>query len=335
MISVNNTLNVGVIQTSLHDKAAWVDDKSDNWRQSVRISLLEERRAKTEIRHYLASLRGLNRQPDIVLFPELSVPIGFEYKLKRAAEKLESIVIAGLDYRIESGRTYPAVSNEAVVIVPRRLRGQQIALRTEIRRVGKTYPAPGEKNRLLGITGASVNFVANPTVWRFESDDLGRFGVAVCYDFMDLDRIVMYRNKIQTLFILAYNRDTTSFDHLAEALSRMLFCNVVVCNCGKYGGSLAVSPFREPYKRTVYRHSGKNLPNAQVVELPLAELFAHQNGDSVEEFKSLPPGFSDRRKQNFFSVPSGDGGNPSPSGEARGVVVWSRAEVSGRSPHEV
>ena len=286
---MNDTLKVGVIQTSLHDEAAWVDDKSGNWQQCVRMSSLEERRAKKEIRHYLASLRGLDRQPDIVLLPELAVPIGFERKLQKAAEKLELIVIAGLDYQIECGDPHPAVSNEAVVIVPRRLGGRQIARRTDVRRVGKTYAAPGEEKKLLGITGAPVAFVPHPTVWVFESPDLGKFAVAVCYDFMDLDRIVMYRNKIQSLFILAYNRDTTSFDHLSEALARMVFCNVVVCNCGQFGGSLAVSPFREPHRRVVYRHSGQKLPNAQLVELPLAKLLEQQRGNSSNEFKSLPP----------------------------------------------
>lgn len=292
MAMVNNTLNVGVIQTSLDDEAAWVDDMSGNWKHCVRMSFHEERRAKKGIRHYLASLRSMERQPDIVLFPELAVPIGFEPKLRRAAEELESIVIAGLDYRIDPTQPGPAVSNEAVVIVPRRLRGQQIALRTEVRRVGKAYPAPGEKKKLLKITGSSVEFVPDPAVWIFESTDLGKFSVAVCYDFMDLDRIAMYRNRIQTLFVLAYNRDTTSFDHLTEALGRMLFCNVVVCNCGKFGGSQAVTPFREPHKRTIYRHSGQKLPNSQLIELPLASLLAHQNGGGSKDFKSLPPGFS-------------------------------------------
>ena len=290
---VNDKLHIGVIQTSLHDEAAWVDDETGNWQQCVRMSAIEERRAKKEIRHYLASLRGVERQPDIVLLPELSVPLGFEPKLKRAAEKLESIIIAGLDYRIEARATEPTVSNEAIVIVPRRLRGRQVAHRTEVRRVGKTYPAPAEKKKLQGITGASVAFLPHPTVWIFESPELGKFAVAICYDFMDLDRIVMYRNKIQTLFILAYNKDTTSFDHLAEALSRMLFCNVVVCNCGQFGGSLAVSPFRETYLRVVYHHSGQGLPHAQLFELPLATLVAHQQGRESKKFKSLPPGFSD------------------------------------------
>lgn len=290
---LNDKLRIGVIQTSLNADAAWVDDETGDWQQCVRMSAVEERRAKKEIRHYLSSLRGLDSRPDIILLPELSVPLGFVAKLKAAAEKLESIIIAGLDYRIETGEALPTVSNEAVVIVPRRLGGKQIARRTEIRRVGKTYPAPTEKRKLQAITGASVAFLAHPTVWIFESPDLGKFAVAICYDFMDLDRIVMYRNKVQTLFILAYNKDTTSFDHLAEALSRMLFCNVVVCNCGQFGGSLAVSPYREPYFRSIYRHAGQHLPNAQLIQLPLAALAAHQQGEYNGELKSLPPGFDD------------------------------------------
>lgn len=300
---LNDKLRIGVIQTSLNADAAWVDDETGNWQQCVRMSAVEERRAKKEIRHYLSSLRGLDSRPDIILLPELSVPLGFVAKLKVAAEKLESIIIAGLDYRIETGETLPTVSNEAVVIVPRRLGGKQIARRTEIRRVGKTYPAPTEKKKLQAITGASVAFLAHPTVWIFESPDLGKFAVAICYDFMDLDRIVMYRNKVQTLFILAYNKDTTSFDHLAEALSRMLFCNVVVCNCGQFGGSLAVSPYREPYLRSIYRHAGQNLPHAQLIQLPLAALVAQQQGEYNEKLKSLPPGFDDIKALNQKTQP--------------------------------
>ena len=263
------------------------------------MSLLEELRAKREIRHFLASLKGRAPSPDIILLPELAVPIGFEEQLKRAAEKLEAIVIAGLDYRIETTATVPTVSNEALVIVPRRLNGIPISRQTQVRRVGKTHPAPAERDKLLNISDTSVSFHPHPTVWIFESDQLGKFGVAICYDFMDLDRIVMYRNKIQTLFILAYNRDTTSFDHMAEALARTLFCNVVVCNCGQFGGSLAVSPFREPFRRLIYRQSGQKLTHAQVVNLPLAALLDHQNGNDNADFKSRPPGFD-----NFVSLSS-------------------------------
>lgn len=282
---LNDVLRVGIVQTSLNYEAAWRDNLS--WEEAVRISSHEETTAKKEIRHYLASLHASEKKPDIVLLPELSVPLGYESKLKRSAEAMESIIIAGLDYRIES-RSERTVSNEAIVIVPRKLRGKKIARRTEVRRVGKTYAAPNEEKKIKRLT---AKFKPHPTVWLFESPDLGKFAVAICYDFMDLDRIVLYRNKIQTLFILAYNRDITSFNHIAESISRTVFCNVIVCNCGYYGGSLAVSPYREPFRRTVYQHSGAKLTTAQVVELPLRELVDHQNKINTGSFKSLPPGF--------------------------------------------
>ena len=285
---MNVQLKVGVIQTSLHSNAAWKGESSENWRSAVRMSRWEELRAKREIRRYLASLKRLDLKPDIVLLPELSVPVGFERSLTSAAESLECVVIAGLDYRIATACDKPAISNEAIVIVPRRLNGQLIARRTEYRRVGKSYAAPGEIQKLKAI---NVEFVPDPAIWVIDGQGLGKFGVTVCYDFLDLDRMVMYRNKIQTLFVLSYNKDITSFAHVAEAVARMVYCNVVVCNCGRFGGSMAVSPYREPYKRLVYRHSGMRLPNAQIIELPLDLLAQQQRCGGVKGIKSLPPGY--------------------------------------------
>lgn len=286
---LNEKLIVGVIQTSLDYRLAWKQNVGASWSDAVKISHLEEKRARKEIRHFFASLRGFDRKPDIVLLPELAVPLGYESRLRRISETLESIIIAGMDYRIHAPG--PTVSNEAVLIVPRRLKGKRIASQTAVRRIGKTYPAPGEKSQLLDIH-PPVHFMPNSTVWLFESAELGSFGVTVCYDFMDLDRIVLYRSKIQTLFILSYNKDITSFDHIAESVARTVFCNVVICNCGFFGGSMAVSPYTKPFKRTIYRHTGNKLPNAQLIELPLKSLAEHQVAPkSNSDFKSLPPGF--------------------------------------------
>lgn len=289
----HESLLVGVIQTSLDYETAWVDLHEKDWRNSVKMSELEEARARKEIRHYLSSLKGLENSANVILLPELSVPLSMEKSLRRTAEAMEAIIIAGLDYKVVGPEAGRMVSNEAIIIVPRRLNGKKIARRTELKRIGKTYAAPGELRRLQSISGGPVSFNSQPNVWLFHGGDLGHFAVAICYDFMDMDRLVLYRNKIQTLFVLAYNRDINSFDHLAEALSRMIFCNVVICNCGYYGGSVAVSPFREPYLRTVYRHSGQNLPNAQLISLPLRALAEHQRSENGGlTFKSLPPGFS-------------------------------------------
>lgn len=297
---MNKNFKVSIVQTSLDAESAWLDS-STNWKDAVRISEIEERRAKKEIRQFLSGFKSDPNKPSIILLPELSVPIGLERYLRRCAERFEVIIIAGLDY-VTISESPPTVSNEAIIIVPRKLNGRKIGRKTSTRRIGKTYPADAEEKKINQISAQSVNFKGNSTIWLFESEDLGNFAVAVCYDFLDLDRIAMYRGKIQTLFILAYNKDTKSFDHAAEAVSRMVFCNVVVCNCGRFGGSLAVSPFYLPFKRTIYRNSGMNLANAQTVELPLQSLIEHQQANSDGTFKSLPPGYINTRSLNVTEV---------------------------------
>lgn len=285
----SETLHVGLIQTSLDVGEAWID--------SAAMAREEEERAVSEIRRHMVAFRQESIQPDIVLLPELAVPRGFEPRLRRMARTLEAIVIAGLDYRMVTSGDPSVVVNEAVVIVPGTWRGERVGARTSVRYVGKTYPAPEERRKLADLVPRH-EFRAVPEVWLFDGGRIGRFGVAICYDFMDLDRLAMYRGQVQHLFVLAYNRDINSFDHAGEAMARMVFCNVVICNCGHFGGSVAVSPYRRPERRTVYRHSGAGLATSQIISLPVAPLREHQAGRAPpdtperERFKSLPPGYS-------------------------------------------
>jgi hypothetical protein len=277
-------LKLGIIQTSLDPAAAWAN--------GIPMSGSEEERAISEIRGYFAAFRQEQQPPDIILLPELSVPIGFEPKLRSMANGLQSVVIAGLDYRSGVGAGH--VHNEALLIVPRRWRGKAMGSRPVTRRIGKTYAAPEEDRKLKAI---SLEFQPDPSVWLFDGDAIGTFGVMVCYDFLDLERIAMYRGKVQHLFILALNKDSTSFRHVAEAVSRMAFCNVVICNCGHFGGSLAVSPYRLSERRTIYQHAGPGLSTGQIIELPVATLDLHQRGgdpvkNGIKEYKSLPPGYA-------------------------------------------
>ncbi|HNX48947.1 MAG TPA: hypothetical protein PKL08_02190 [Thermoanaerobaculaceae bacterium] len=169
---------------------------------------------------------------------------------------------------------------------------------------GKMHPAPAEER---GLRKQGYGFKGDHHAWLFDAGRFGRFGVCICYDFMNVERFVLYKGRVHHLFVLAYNRDRELFAQLAYALSQTVFCNVVICNTGRYGGSIAVSPFKESWRRTVYRHEGEGLFTSQIVELPLRDLDRVQRGEAVKlekgsshglkgafVFKPLPPGFGQK-----------------------------------------
>lgn len=279
-------LNVGLIQTTTDATSAWPEAVGPP------MNSLEQARAWEEIRWCLRCFRNSDPKPQIILIPELAVPRGRIDDLRRAAMSTGTVVIAGVDYNLDYQNQ--AVRNEAVVIIPDRWHKSERSWKATSMVVGKTYPARKEEAALQ--KGGGWRFEKEPHMWVFEAGEAGRFGVAICYDFLDLQRALMYRQQIQHLFVVSYNRDVESFLHMSESLARTIYCNVVVSNTGFYGGSLVVTPYIEPWRRTVYRHNGNQMLTHQVVQLPVASLIdAQEVRGPNETFKSLPPGWDPGR----------------------------------------
>jgi hypothetical protein len=175
------------------------------------------------------------------------------------------------------------------VIVPSVLGKQRLSRLPHVRKVRKCYAAPGE---IAALEKHHLNFIGGSVVPIFNAGRLGVFAVAICYDLTDVQRLALYRPHIQHLFVLAYNQDLTSFRHIAEATARMNFANIVICNTGFFGGSLCISPYYEPHKRTILNFEGQKLFSAQVFAIEVADLAKHQQSPSKKKkWKSLPPGF--------------------------------------------
>jgi predicted amidohydrolase len=235
----------------------------------------------------------------MVVFPELSLPRTRLDEFEHLVGALNVIAFVGADYLLDYETK--TARNQGIVFIPRGFFRDYPSRYCTRLVFGKTYPSRKEEQNLKNKLIQPWSFRGDQNVYIFDCDCYGRVGVSICYDFMDIERALMFRHQIEHLFILAYNKDLGMFKSLADALSRTIYCNVVVCNTGYFGGSLAVSPYYEAYNRSLYAHDGRNLFTTQVVKLPVQDLINARKGEmpmnktdkpatEIQKFKDPPPG---------------------------------------------
>jgi predicted amidohydrolase len=284
-------LAVGIIQTTVNGELAWPRSAT-----KPRMSSAQDAHAWQEICKAMRALKDGDVAPKIVILPELSLPRTRLADFEKLVCALNVIAFVGVDYRINLATKQ--ARNEGLVFIPTGFwKGRPSRTCTRII-FGKSHAAPGEKSALTKLS-PSWSYFGDDQVYVFDAENHGRIGVSICYDFMDLERAVMYRGRVHHLFVLAYNRDLGMFRSLADSLSRTVFCNVIVCNTGFFGGSIAVSPYHAAYKRTLYSHDGNGLFTTQVVKLPVRGLEQARLGKgeritlknrAEKIFKDPPPG---------------------------------------------
>lgn len=271
-------VRIALIQTALNPDYAW--------KYNIHINPTAEKKLYQEIKKGFSILNDHMMQPHLILMPELSVPHGYLNDLSLLCRSIGAVIVAGLDFEVIDG----GVSNRAVVLIPSSWpdRAQRP---TSVRRkyFGKTFFSQDERDLFnkFGYAGRP-----DPTTYILDAGPFGNIGVAICSDFFDIERFIIYRGRIHHLIVISLNKDTNSYYFLAEAISRLVYCNVIICNGGFYGDSLAFSPYEENYKRTVYRHGGQKLFTTQVISLPVRDLDSAQNKQpSRDKFKSPPPNY--------------------------------------------
>lgn len=289
MIDMEELFRIGIIQTTLNNDIAW-DGDSD---ADISMHYYEANRVWDEVIKGFASIKTETEgtMPNIIVLPELTIPLDKKNSLIAIAKKLGCVVVAGLDF-IE---TPVGIKNNAIVIVPNRWPRSGPSYSANEFYFGKRFFSNEEK---WYFNGKGKKGVPTPFVHILDAGNYGKIGVAICADFFDIERFVIYKGEIHHLLIIAYNKDVNSFFFIAEAISRLVFCNVIICNTGHYGGSLAFSPYKDSFKRNIFKFEGKDLFNVQIVSAPVRALDEARKIDDEDiirlkesSFKSRPPGY--------------------------------------------
>ncbi|WP_231461729.1 hypothetical protein [Pedobacter sp. Leaf132] len=291
---MKNLVNVGIIQPVINPDNAWgLTSEYD-----LNINLLSAERVWDEILIGLIEMLKVDGRPDIILIPELHIPVSKIAQIKKFSKKYNVIIIGGVDFQVNPTNK-KKIRNRGIICIPDAAGFLSSALRISAMQFGKTYFTYMERNMFSkGIVGLGA-CEADPeqNMYIFESEQLGNFGVMICSDIFDLERIMLYQGRIHHLFIISLNKDLNTYFAMAESLTRMLYCNVVICNTGHYGGSMAVSPYRNVNQRVIYKYIGQQMFNTHVINIPLTKLEEAQNFDFINEknshipFKSSPPGY--------------------------------------------
>ncbi|MBN2776528.1 MAG: hypothetical protein JXR36_02730 [Bacteroidales bacterium] len=286
---MNDFLNIGLIQTTLDNSIAWNENKY----AGVQMSSLEANRVWQEIKDGFISFNSapIEKQPNIIIIPELSVALNREKDLANLSKKCGAVVIAGLDF---SEPIPNQVANNAVIHVPRNwpLLGRSGSVSSTY--FGKTFFSYMEKDF---FEKKEKKEYQSTKMYILDAGIYGRIGVAICSDFFDIERFLIYKGKIHHMIVISYNMDTKSYYFLAEAISRLVFCNVIICNTGYYGGSLVFSPYEDEPKRYIYKHEGSKLFTTQILKVPVKAIDEEQKEPRTKDttpkakFKAQPPGY--------------------------------------------
>jgi len=262
------------------------------------VDLYVAERVWQEIQEGLRTMVNVEDKPDIVLIPELHLPINKIEAIKAISRKHNFMIISGVDFQ-RNPTNSSKIRNRGIVTIPSDWGSEGSSRHVSALHFGKTYFTYMERALFKNVEGAICKEDPESNMYIFESKQFGSFGIMICSDIFDIERMMLYQGRIQHLFIISLNKDLTTYFAMAESLTRLLYCNVVICNTGFFGGSLAVSPYREPSRRTIYQYQGQQMLNTNIISIPLDSLIEAQFTDYTIEkerrpFKASPPGYYDK-----------------------------------------
>jgi hypothetical protein len=213
---------------------------------------------------------------DLVIFPELSVPLISIKTLYRFIRQTGAFVLAGLELRKNKAGTRQI--NELMWIVPLDENRQHLTSLLQ----EKIHVTDEEKKLQPPVVEATP-----AVIWRIHCRK-GRMAAINCYEFTDLEIRNLLRGRIEALVIAANNKDITTFDNLVESTHYDLFSHVILVNAEKYGGSAVRAPYKIPQERRIFDIHGNELFAVNIISLNLLDF---RGSRSAQHIKTRPAGF--------------------------------------------
>ena len=237
---------------------------------------------------------AVRERADILVMPELSIPVSWLPFMASHCRKHQMAMIFGLEHWEVGGYVF----NLLVELLPFKLSEKYKSCYMTAR--VKNHYAPDELRliddlRLKPPDSSDGNeSYYNKVSWRGVN-----FVSYNCYELSDIQHRALFKSEIDILFACVCNKDTNYYQSILESAVRDMHCYVVQSNASQYGGSCVLRPAKTAEKIILFVKGGEN-SCVLITEIDVAALRDFQykpsfTSTSYNNFKPLPPGFDSEK----------------------------------------
>ena len=231
-----------------------------------------------------ASEASRDHKASVLVLPELSVPRAWFRALSNHVVRAGRYgMVVGLEYWHDSAR--PHVSNQVYAVIPGPF--SSVATWPWTKRV----PAR-EEAVLLSQLPISLSFPTPkaPLPRTVIHSPWGNISVLICSELIEARRVSDLLGRADVILCPAWNRDTSSYDHLIQSVGFQLHSIIAIANNGHYSDCRAWAPRSERFERDLCRLIERGTNDVVHVDLPVASLLAfHKDPSKGKGWRPLPP----------------------------------------------
>ena len=238
------------------------------------------------------SIQTNESKANIIVFPEVSVPIQWLGLLSDFSKKHNVAIICGLKHIIDTDTK--VAQNYIATILPFKYGYRNDCYITF--RLKKWY-APGEEKEIkkhkLNVPEDTSKIKNILFVW----NNL-HFAVYDCFELADIQFRSEFKSKVDFIIGCEWNRDIKYFTNITEATARDLHCYVIQVNTSQFGDSKIIAP-KKSDEMTILNIKGGD-DNILIGEVNIEELREFQRKETLyledkdKTYKTLPPNFDNK-----------------------------------------
>ena len=283
----NENINLSKVRFGLYNTKVTDSDITTNLKGNLNLTFKDLQKL---IKFLNMSIQTNASKANIIVFPEVSIPIQWLGLLSDFSKKHNIAIICGLKHIIDP--EHYIAQNYIATLLPFKIGYKKDCYITF--RLKKWYTPSEEKEIKKYNLSVPQNATATKNIL-FIWNNL-HFAVYDCFELADIKFRSEFKSKVDFIVGCEWNKDIKYFTNITEAATRDLHCYVIQVNTSQFGDSKIIAP-KKSNEMTILNIKGGD-DNILIGEVNIEDLRKFQRKETLylEEkdkiFKTLPPDFN-------------------------------------------